>query len=331
MRYFGSKVSTLEALYSIISARVPTGSFCDPFGGIGSVGSFFKLKGYNIWSGDVLRFPYYFQIARLRSSKSLFQKLLYELSLNEMTEICQLLNSGKSTDGWFAREYARRRQFFSVDNALRVQSCRMQIKYWAKKGWVDCEEHAILLASLINSMDKVANTAGTYYAFLKNWHRKALNDFKFEFIAPVPADTDAYCFNEDALALVKRQFFDVIYLDPPYNERSYSHYYHLPETIAHEATPRVHGLSGIPDRTSRTSKFNSPKEAKQSLEELLSASSCNLLVFHYADNGIIPKDDVEMILSSYGAVESFYIDSKGYSTKLKSRTTQHHLYMVQNV
>ena len=44
MRYFGSKVSSVEKIYQIISAIIPSGSLCDPFGGIGTVGSFLSLK-----------------------------------------------------------------------------------------------------------------------------------------------------------------------------------------------------------------------------------------------------------------------------------------------
>src|SRR4030042_1499802 len=112
MRYFGSKVSTIETIHNLISKRMPSGSFCDPFGGIGSVGSYLKSKGYNVWSGDVLNFAH----------------------------------------------------FFTDRNARKIQACRRKIRAWAQKGWLSYDERAVLLASLINNMDRVANTAGTYYA-----------------------------------------------------------------------------------------------------------------------------------------------------------------------
>ena len=188
----------------------------------------------------------------------------------------------------------------------------------------------MLLASLINSMDRVANTAGTYYAFLKKWHRKALKDFRFELILPVASKGQGYCFRKSADTLVKGRHFDILYLDPPYNQRSYAHYYHLPETIALEKTPRVYGMSGIPGDILSKSRFNRPKEAKYALIELLNSASFDFLVFHYADNGIITPQEVRDILSSYGKIEDFLVESKGYTTQQKTRKVKHHLYLVRH-
>ncbi len=331
MRYFGSKVSTIETLYDLVSQRVSSGSFCDPFGGIGSVGSYFKSKGYSVWSGDVLNFAHFFQIARLKFSQPLsFKRVNNKLGLGNRNDLIDLLNSIAPKNGWFVKEYSEKRHFFMDQNARKIQACRRKIMAWAQKGWLSYDERAVLLASLTNSMDRVANTAGTYYAFLKKWHRKALNGFRFELILPVSSKSKGYCFHEPANALVRRRHFDILYLDPPYNQRSYAHYYHLPETIALETTPKVHGMSGIPRNISAISEFNRHREARHALIDLLNNASFNLLVFHYADNGIIIPQEVRDTLSSYGKIEDFLVDSKGYTTKEKPRSVKHHLYLVQN-
>jgi len=331
MRYFGSKVTTIDALYDLVSSRVPSGSFCDPFGGIGSVSSHFLSKGYTVWSGDVLSFAYYFQVSRLRFSPLLFSKLNLALGFEDCTDIAKHLNSLSPSDGWFVKEYSIKRQFFSNNNAKKIQSCRLEIKRWAKNDFINHEAHAVLLAGLINSMDKVANTAGTYYAYLKNWHRKALRDFNFGLVEPVHSEGKGFCFHEPADLLVKRGHFDVLYLDPPYNERSYPHYYHLAETIANETTPKVHGISGVPDKVSCSSRFNRPRDAKNSLSDLLGNAHFKLLVFHYADDGLIAPREVRDILATYGNIEEFQLDCKGYTTKDIPRNAKHHLYLVRNV
>ena len=331
MRYFGSKVSTIKTIHDLVSKCVPSGSFCDPFGGIGSVGSYLKSKGFNVWSGDVLNFTHFFQIARLKYSHPLpFRKLIDKLGLGNRNDLIDHLNSIRPQNGWFVREYSEKRYFFTGQNARKIQASRRRIRAWVQKGWLSFDERAVLLASLINSMDKVANTAGTYYAFLKKWHRKALNDFRFELMAPVSSKSKGYCFHEPAKALVGRRHFDILYLDPPYNQRSYAHYYHLPETMALETTPKLHGMSGIPRNISASSEFNRPREAKHALTEILNNASFGLLVFHYTDDGIITPQEVRDILSSYGKIEDFLVDSKGYTTKEKPRSVKHHLYMVQN-
>lgn len=331
MRYFGSKVSTLKDLYCLISERVPSGTFCDPFGGIGSVASHFQSKGYDVWSGDILNFTHYFQIARLKfSRKTFFKKLIQKLCLDNCEDLVAYLNDISPKKGWFVSEYSDRRKFFTNKNAEKIQACRRAIKAWNQEGWLSYDEHAVLLASLINSMDKVANTAGTYYAYLKTWHRKALTDFHFDFIEPVSCENKGRCFHEPASSLVRRRHFDVLYLDPPYNQRSYAHYYHLPETIALEKTPKIHGMSGIPNNIKTISQFNRPSGAKKSLVDLLDNASFGMMVFHYTDDGIIEPADVKSILSRYGTIEEFLIDSKGYTTKEKSKNVQHHLYLVQH-
>ncbi|MFI3211206.1 MAG: DNA adenine methylase [Peptostreptococcaceae bacterium] len=40
---------------------------------------------------------------------------------------------------------------------------------------------------------------------------------------------------------------DILYLDPPYNERQYSSIYRLPETVARYDNPTLVGISGKRD------------------------------------------------------------------------------------
>lgn len=331
MRYFGSKVSTIESVYNLIAQRVPSGTLCDPFGGTGIVGSYFKTKGYSVVTGDMLTFAYYFQIARVKQNGHLsFRKLRKALNLKSPSEVVILLNRSRHKNGWFVREYSEKRQFFTSENARHIESCRTKIQYWFRKGWLTQREHAVLLVSLINCMDKVANTAGTYYAYLKKWYRKALVPFRFELIHYTPGNSDCYCYHGNAIDLVDKQTYDILYLDPPYNERNYASYYHLPETIARGKTPKIHGMSGIPNCSNITSEFNKPEQAQKSLETLLEKAQFQLLVFHYADNGIIAPKKLRKIFKQYGKLEEFIVRSKGYTTTHSKRTVNHRLYFVNH-
>ena len=297
MRYFGSKSFTVKLVYDLVSARIPSGSFCDPFGGIGVVGAFFKKKGYTIWCGDILTSAHYFQIARVeRNRLPSFRKLRRSLNLWSSDEVVQALNSGGKRNGWFVREYSEKRKFFTRSNALRINACRLQINRWCREGLLSRSENAVLLASLINSVDRVANTAGTYYAYLKEWYRKALRPFHFELLCPISGSSKCRSFLEEAKDLVRRSTFDVLYLDPPYNQRSYSRYYHLPETIARSEAPRLYGKAGMPRSVRPDSDFNKPAKAKQALKDLLSKARFRLLVFHYSDDGLISHGEIRALL-----------------------------------
>lgn len=329
MRYFGSKASTTEQVYKIVSKKMPTGTFCDPFGGIGTIGSFFKSKGYSVWSGDLLTFAHYFQIARLEANRvPSFLTLRKIYNLTSITAVIDYLNKESRQKGWFVEEYSKKRHFFTEKNAIQIEACKDRIEEWNNKKLLTKKEHAILVASLINSMDKVANTAGTYYAYLKKWHRKALRSFRFTLIPFTSGNNDCKCFLGEAQGLVSKRFFDVLYLDPPYNERSYGHYYHLPETIALGEILEVHGKSGMPNTGRVISDFNRPQYAKDALERILENARFRLLAFHYSDDGLIRQQDIEGIFSDYGRVENYILDSKGYITSNINRSTKHHLYLV---
>ncbi|MHC4496206.1 MAG: DNA adenine methylase, partial [Planctomycetota bacterium] len=242
MRWFGSKQSTVKQVFELVAERVGPGLFCDPFGGIGVVGAFFKKRGYTVWSGDILTSAHYFQVARIeRNRLPSFRKLRRALRLSSPEEVVHMLNTGCGRDGWFVREYAEKRRFFTRANALRINACRLQINRWRRQRLLTRSEHAVVMASLIQSMDKIANTAGTYYAYLKDWYRKALRPFRFELLRPVSGSPDCRSLLSRAEDLVNKAEFDILYLDPPYNQRSYSRYYHLPETLARAEAPRVYG------------------------------------------------------------------------------------------
>ncbi|WP_437912475.1 DNA adenine methylase [Sorangium sp. So ce302] len=331
MRYFGSKGSTVERLYELIAREIPSGSFCDPFGGIGVIGSFFKSKGYAVWTGDILRFAHYFQIARVQlEHRPRFNTLRKKLRLDRVADVVATLNRAPSSDGWFAYEYAVRRQFFHPQNARRIDGCRRLIRAWRRRGWITSAEHAVLVASLIDSMDRVANTAGTYYAYLKEWHRKAKSPFEFSLIPPTSGHAKCKSSLEDARILVRKSHFDVLYLDPPYNQRSHAHYYHLPETIAADASPAIHGSSGIPNKLPSPSDFNKPGVAFDALRDTLDGAKFKLLVMHYADDGIIHPLDLMSLLREYGRVQRRTLISKGYTTKCGARETPHAVYLVHH-
>ncbi|WP_275427053.1 hypothetical protein, partial [Stenotrophomonas maltophilia] len=70
--------------------------------------------------------------------------------------------------GYFASNFAigceAQRAFFTYENAAKLDAMRQRVGEWDENGLIDETERAYLLTALINAADKVANTAGTYYA-----------------------------------------------------------------------------------------------------------------------------------------------------------------------
>jgi len=80
----------------------------------------------------------------------------------------------------------------------------------------------ILLASLIESADKVANTASVYGAFLKKLKKSAQNLMILKPAEFYLNDNEHIVYNSDINELIQNINHEVVYLDPPYNHRQYS-------------------------------------------------------------------------------------------------------------
>lgn len=328
MRYLGSKTLLLGNIREIARSYSDRGVFCDPFGGIGTVGSYMKRNGYRIVSGDILYFAHCFQVALIEQNKMFdYEKLGEMFGIFSDSELNQYMNTLPPHEGWLVQEYARERLFFTVENALQIQACVDCIWNWKTEQVIDEKQYCILIASLIQSMDKVANTAGTYYAYLKHYYRKALHKFRFEILEPVIGN-QSQSLLMDAEALVEQQKCDILYLDPPYNERDYKRYYHLPENIARGQVPVPKGKSGMYVCENGVSAYNNKQKAADAFRQLIHNARTGCIIFHYTDKGLIDIDDARDILREKGAVEEFYFNCKGYNTVSGSEPCQHHVIKV---
>jgi adenine-specific DNA-methyltransferase len=330
VRYIGSKTSTLPALETLILARVAEGTFCDPFGGIGTVASFFKRSGFTVHTGDLLAFAHCFQTARvaLNGPPRPTVQMREELGLTTAAQVISELQRSRPVRSWIHREFSVRRSYFTPRNAVAIDGVRRRLQSWHREGLTDQRLDLYLRACLIDAVDRVANTAGTYYAYLKGWSRKALGDFRLRAIEPVRGKRGCTATLGDARDLVGSRHFNVLYLDPPYNCRDYAGYYHLPETLATGRRPRPRGLSGVDAAPRPPSAFIRPKGAEEAMAQLIGSARCDLLVVHYSDNGLIPPPRLRSMLRSLGPVQERTIGALGYGTAQR-RLASHRLYLVE--
>lgn len=335
MRYFGSKASTaveVEAQAARLFGDASVGAtMCDPFGGIGIIATRFKRNGWRVTIGDHLLFPHYYQRARLsKASHPSFKKLYSHLNIDSTESLELYINNIRPSAGWITKEYSLQRQFFSTSNARKIDVAWESIKIWYEQELINEHEYILLISSLIDSFDKVANTAGTYYAYLKSATRRALNEFSFQILPPVIGKYVAICRQDEAINTVLKGKYDVLYLDPPYSARSYDRYYHLPQTIASGTKSHPVGISGVPSDPPVRSKFESPSTAEKALTDLVDAARCSVLMLQYADGGLIGLDRIRKILSSRGKVKETHLETIGYTTQKKTRVNYHSLFIVAN-
>jgi adenine-specific DNA-methyltransferase len=174
-----------------------------------------------------------------------------------------------------------------------------------------------LLANLLSSADKVASTSCVYGAYLKSLKKTALKPIKMVGLTEetpfVKIKGEVYCENISKLA--PKITLDIVYLDPPYNNRQYAPNYHVLETIARYDDPEIHGKTGLRDYSQQKSDFCVKKLVAIKMEELIRDLNSKFIMISYNDEGLIRKDQFISILSRYGNVEIIEIDYKKFKAK----------------
>jgi adenine-specific DNA methylase len=93
-----------------------------------------------------------------------------------------LNKTAKITEGFFFKNYSpggSQRMYFTAENAGKIDYFRSKIEEWKNAEFLAQNEYNYLLASLIDSVSDVSNTAGVYGAFLKKWDPRALKPIVF--------------------------------------------------------------------------------------------------------------------------------------------------------
>ena len=154
-----------------------------------------------------------------------------------------------NVSGFATQEYSPAgsagRMYLTIDSAQRIDFIRTTIEEWKKNNLIDAYEYKYLIASLIEGIPYVSNITGTYGAFLKSWDKRAFKRFELIKLSVVDNNQRNICYNEDANELIKKISGDILYIDPPYNERQYLPNYHLLETIARYDSPTLKGVTGV--------------------------------------------------------------------------------------
>jgi adenine-specific DNA methylase len=136
------------------------------------------------------------------------------------------------------------RNYFSRENALFLDGVLAKVRQWWQEERVSLSEIFAILTSIIEEVVITANVSGTFHDFNRDriWPN-AQQAFKLRMpLIPVAAH-GAEIANLDAVeAAGAFPYHDVCYLDPPYNFRQYSAYYHLLNFIP--AIPFLRDLKG---------------------------------------------------------------------------------------
>lgn len=336
IRFIGHKKRLRSNLLDIIDDTVDddVSQVADLFAGTGAVSTGLKRRGYRVLANDILTHCCVLTRAQLMNSRNpSFDTLLDgQPAITDVTntfvvqtdyaKVLSFLNELDGTEGFFYDHYApggtkhrdEPRQYFTDENAKKIDATRATLQQWNNDGLLSEAEHSLLLYDLIRATNEVANTAGTYGAYLKNWYERATEPIELT-PADIPSGpTDHEIHQQDANELAKAITPDAVYLDPPYTKRQYASYYHIPETIAEEDEPDISGKTGLRPWEEKSSDYCHKNRAPNQLRDLLSHLNSGYIFLSYSTEGHMPPNTIESILDDFGSFECHEFNHPRYKS-----------------
>ena len=309
MNYIGSKYSLIEFLQTSINktlqargeSRQPSEMvFADLLAGTGVVASAFKEQGYQVLANDVQYYSYAVCKHLVENGETLDKPRCDELikELNDLQGVEGFIYKNYSFEGTEGQEF--RRMYFSAHNAKKCDAIRQKIEEWLQSGTVSESEYFFLLGSLINSIDKYANTASVYGAYLKKLKKSAEKEMVLSPLPIVQGQADCKAYNEDIATLIEKVEGDILYLDPPYNARQYCSNYHLLETIARYDSPEIKGKTGLRDYSAQKSDFCMKEKVADAFAHIIKHAKFKYIFLSYNNEGLMSFDTIEKIMKKHG-------------------------------
>ncbi|OOB78153.1 MAG: modification methylase [Epulopiscium sp. Nele67-Bin002] len=302
LNYIGSKYSLLDFLLNTIEGvtNIKEGTnlvFADLFAGTGVVGSAFKKKGYKVIANDIQYYSYVVNKHNIENN--------YKMD----NSIVDYLNSLEGTEGFIFINYCAGsgsgRNYFTDYNGKKCDAIRNELEKLHIDKKISESQYYYYLASLINSMDKLANTASVYGAFLKHIKKSAQKELILELLPIIEGNPAGKVYNENINNLISEIAGDILYLDPPYNARQYCANYHVLETISRYDNPIVKGKTGLRNYDSQKSLYCSKRTVAQTFEDLISQANFKYVFVSYNNEGLMSLNTIKEIMCKYGDYQIF--------------------------
>ena len=260
-------------------------TFADLFAGTGIVGKTYRERGCYVISNDTQFFSYIVNKHFIENNRGVDDSILLHL------------NAIKGKKGFIYKHYGENsgKACFSDYNAMKCDSIRLEIERLYQDRQISYSEYIHCLASLIDSIDRYANTTAIYSSYLKTLKSSAQRKFKLEPL-PIIKGTKGKVYNEDANSLIRKISGDVLYLDPPYNSRQYCRIYHLLETIAKYDNPQLIGENRVRYYFDKKSEYSSHRTAITALEDLIAHADFKYVFLSYNNEGLIPIKHIQKIM-----------------------------------
>ena len=332
--YIGSKKSLLSFIEECLSNHIDLSEnliFSDLFAGTGIVGKYFFNKyNHTIISNDLEYYSYVLNYANLKVSyTNKLQIIIDKINLREYDQI--------DTKSLIKTTYTPfeecERMYFTIENGEFIDYCMSTIIKLKENNEITYGEEIFLKASLLIRLDKVANTASVYGAYLKKFKKVALKNI---ILTPVHTtemvDNKNTIHNDDILNLTTKT--DILYLDPPYNNRQYgNNYSQLNYILKYTDTIEIKGKTGLIKDWNRSS-FCSKKTITESLKTTLTNIETDILAFSYNNEGLLTKEELtdifKLTFNEINCYEKEYKKFKSNKNVMKKTVIEYLFVCVKN-
>ncbi|WP_312701878.1 DNA adenine methylase [Sedimentibacter sp.] len=261
-RYVGSKYKLLNWIKDLVEENCKGSSLFDVFAGTGIVTSAFIDKFNEYYINDFLPSNY------IIYNGFFLQENYSESKVNTIIEGYNNKSTLNLKENYVSQNFGNK--FFSMNDSRLIGYIREDIENKYNNKEVNEKEYYILISSLLYSIDRIANTVGHYDAYIKN--HQITDSLTIEPIMPIKLNErqSIKIFKEDANELVKKITSDIAFIDPPYNSRQYSRFYHVLDNIAQWKKPQLYGVAMKPleENMSDYCRVSAPIKFKELIDSL---------------------------------------------------------------
>jgi adenine-specific DNA-methyltransferase len=319
-------------------------TFFDLFAGSGVISRFAKFLGFKVYSNDWEHFSYVINKAYLEVDKNDLYGMFREYGgISNLIETLNNLSKPCEDEQYIAKHYSpsthdienldfkKERMFYTRDNGLIIDKIRNRIEELypeesVRENREKQREKHLLVALLLYEAATHTNTSGVFKAYHKGFgghNRDALSrilaPIKIKMPVLISSNVDAEVYKEDANKLVLSNKicdieFDIVYLDPPYNQHQYGSNYHLLNTISlwdklpvNNNTDKHGYLSEKAairkDWTKTRSDYCYREKASDAFDSLIGNIKSRYILISYSTEGIIPFEQMRRICSKKGKLD----------------------------
>jgi adenine-specific DNA-methyltransferase len=299
IKYIGSKRLLVPRIVELARALPGVRRVLDLFSGTSRVGHALKAAGFEVSANDHTAYAHTLAQCYVAADARLVAKRA-QLLLAELARL-----PGRA--GYFTATFCEASRYLQPHNGERVDAMRERISALALEPVLE----AVLLTSLMEAADRVDSTCGLQMAYLKKWSARSHNALELRLPALLPGGGQATCL--EAAAAARAGAFDLVYVDPPYNQHRYLGNYHVWESLVRWDKPEVYGTAKKRlDCKTYKSPFNSRRQIHAALGELLAALDSRYVLVSFNNEGYLGFDALHALLSERGEVASVELDYKRY-------------------